>query len=68
MSPISRIIDRALGWARNFISVGHTLRLVGCIGLAVAAGVVAWPSLAQTDDGRGGRGAQPQLQQQGLER
>ena len=50
MSFISRIIERALGWARNFLSVGHALRLVGCIGLAVAAGIVALPSLAQTDE------------------
>jgi membrane-bound lytic murein transglycosylase MltF len=50
MLHISRIIDRALWRVRTFLSAGRALRIVGCIGVAFAAGTVALPALAQTDD------------------
>lgn len=50
MSFLTRILERTLLRMQLFISVDRTLRLAGVVGMTVAAGVVALPSLAQTDD------------------
>jgi hypothetical protein len=49
MSFLTRILEHASLRAQSFISIGRALRLAGIVGIA-AAGSVALPSRAQTDD------------------
>jgi membrane-bound lytic murein transglycosylase MltF len=50
MSFLTRILERTSLRVQLFISIGRALRLAGVVGMAAAAGAVALPSLAQTDD------------------
>ena len=50
MSFLTRILKCTLLRVQLFISIDRTLRLAGVVGMTVAVGAGALPSLAQTDD------------------